>query len=76
MLFDRSRYIDETNHIYCKADCESRALSLYSLSAVQGSGEAFSKLGDMFYYGLGWLTSDKRTALDKQALLCKSTSPQ
>lgn len=53
-----------SSHLYSKADCESRAMTLYAQSAMQGSGESYAKLGDMFYYGMAWLDSDKGIALE------------
>ena len=45
-----------------RADCESRALVLYGLSAVQGNAEALLRLGDFYYYGMGHVLADKSEA--------------
>jgi len=45
--------------------CETRALTLFDLSAQQGNAEAFVQLGDFYYYqraGLTQLGSKKEAA--------------
>ena len=46
------------------ADCQSRALAMYGLSAGQGNAEAYVRIGDFYYYGLGKLNRDKREAAE------------
>ena len=43
-------------------DSEARALSMYALSAGQGNADAYLRLGDFHYYGMGWLEVDKKEA--------------
>lgn len=42
-----------------KADCEARALALFSISAAQGNAEAYLRVGDCYYYGCAGLSRDK-----------------
>lgn len=45
--------------------CETRALTLFDLSAQQGNAEAFVQMGDMYYYrkaGLAYWTRKKQAA--------------
>jgi len=44
-------------------DCEDRALALYGLSASQGSAEAYIRIGDFYYYGMGHLAQDSVEAV-------------
>lgn len=46
-------------NISTKANCESRALALYAVSAAQSCSESFLRVGDCFYYGCGGLSVDK-----------------
>lgn len=66
----------DADHKYSKADCEERAMSLYALSALQNSGESYTKIGDMFYHGLGALDVDEKMALNyyKVAAALKHTN--
>ena len=54
--FDSTR--SDTN-FSTKANCESRALALYAVSAAQSCSESFLRVGDCFYYGCGGLSVDK-----------------
>lgn len=40
-------------------ECESRALTLYGLSASQGNAESFVTIGDFYYYGLAGLNASR-----------------
>ncbi len=40
-------------------ECETRALSLFGLSAAQGNAESFVTIGDYFYYGLASLNASR-----------------
>jgi len=45
-----------------KKDCEERSLALYGLAALIGNAEARLRIGDFFYYGMGYLRSNKKEA--------------
>lgn len=43
-----------------KVGCETRALTLFDLSAQQGNSEAFMQLGDFYYYQRAGLLHEER----------------
>lgn len=55
------------------SDCEVRSLYLFSLSADQSNGDAYRRMGDMYYYGQAGLPVNKReAAVHYQVKICKT----
>lgn len=51
--------IDHSDHI----SCDTRSLVLYGLSAVQGNPDAFTRMGDFYYYGKAGIVRSKQIAV-------------